>query len=132
MKIKLEIRTPIGQAKKSAARLRPFIIGLHKVNIDQYVSQDDGTIYWEIDGSIRDILKIQRNATMFGTMMSTLLTNKVVHGAMGRLSKDDAKQLNDMLLNQTKVTVIREATAQEIVEENKTFWQRVKDTFSKD
>lgn len=131
MQIKLEIRTPIGQARKTAARLKPFIIGMRKVTVKQYVSKQDNIIYWELDGHIRDILKIQHNASMFGTMVATLLTNKMVRGAMGNLSRKDEKELKDMLLNQTKLTIIKEATAQELIE-NKTMWQRIKESFDKD
>ena len=61
MKVKIEIKTPKGNATTSEKRIMPFLIGeltKKKVKIDSYVNEDDDTIYWEIEGDIKHIMKI--------------------------------------------------------------------------
>ena len=129
MKIKLIINTPKGQASGTNKKIKPFIIGKKKVKHSTFVNEEDSQILWEIDGDIKTILKIQRNVNMFASFISNLLGNKMVHGAIGKLSKEDQKTLTEMLENQTSVEIIKRATAEEIVEADKTWWDKLKEKF---
>ena len=133
MKTKIKITTPKGQAKGTEKKIRKFIIGFKKVKIDTYVNEDDNELYWEIEGKVKDIMKINRNVFYFTEMVKGVLDSKMVKKTLRKkLKKEDEEQLKDMLLNQTSCEIIKEATAEELVEENKTFWQRMKERFKSD
>ena len=135
MKVKIEIKTPKGSAKSTEFKISPFIIGeltKKKVKMDSYVNDDDDTIYWEIEGEARYLLKISRNVALYELMINKVLDNKLMKTTMRKnLNQEQEKELKDMLQNQTKVKVIKEATAEELVEVNKTFWQSMKEKFKK-
>lgn len=131
MKTRIRIRTPQGCASVTEAKLKPFLIGSRKIQNEVYVNDEDDTIIWEIEGKIRDIMSINRNVALFDSMMSQILKSKVVRGSMAKLSKEDEKQLKEMLTQQTTVEVLKEATLQELDEYNKPLIQRIKEKFKK-
>jgi hypothetical protein len=132
MKVKIRIKTPKGQAKGTESKIKPLIIGLKKVKIDSYVNDDDNELIWDIEGSYRDILKIQRNAAMFSTFITRLLKTKILKKTLRKeLSPEGEKELVDMLVNHTSCEVIKAATEKEFVDGNKTWWDKVKETFHK-
>jgi len=132
MKVKVLISTPKGQASGTEKKLRPWLIGSKKklTNIIR-VSPEDDQIVWEIDSNIRTIMKIQRNVNRFDGIIQMMFENKMVKGAMGKMKQEDQDQLKDMLNNHTKCEVIGKATAEEIIEDNKTWWQRVQEKWKK-
>ena len=132
MKTKIIIKTPAGQAAGTMKKIKPLIIGFKKVKIETYVNDNDDEMVWDIEGSVRDIISINKNVSMFDSLIKTIFNNKMVQKkAAKHLTEEDQKKLKDMLLNQTTCEVIKEATAQELVEANKTRWQRMKETFTK-
>ena len=131
MKIKIRIRTPKGQARKAEKRLRPWLLGL-KSRHATYVNEEDNELYWEVEDNVRKCLKIQRNVNLYEQVVKTVLDNKAVKKTLrGKLSDEQEADLKDMLMNQTKVDVLKEASAKEIVDFDKTFWERVKERFNK-
>lgn len=132
MKIKVLITTPKGQAEKTEKKLRPFLIGdKKKITNEVFVNKEDTQIIWEIECDIRRALKIQKNVTMFEVMARSLFENKMVKKATEKLKKEDQEELEKMLFDMTKVEIINQASANEIVEHNKTYWQKVKEKFKK-
>jgi len=132
MKTKIKITTPKGQAKGTEKKIRKFIIGFKKVKVDTYTNDDDNELYWEVEGSVRDILKINRNVFYFTQMIQGVLDNKLMKRTMRKkLSPEDEEQLKNMLLNQTSCEIIKEATAEEMVEGTMSFWDRMKSRFKK-
>lgn len=129
MEIKIQINTPKGYAKKIEHQLRPWLIGSNKPK-EMFVNKDDDTLYWVVETTIKRCLKIQRNVTMFETMMKGILNNPKVK-KMAKLTEEQRKELDDMIFNHTKITIVKRATAEEIVESNKTFWQTIKEKFKK-
>lgn len=129
--IKIRITTPRGQATATQKRIQPFLIGSKKklVKFNTYVNEDDSELYWEIETELRRAMKITRNVGMYKQMIQTVLGNKTVNKLIE--SPEQKKELADMLNDQTKIEVLKEATAQEIVEYNKTFWQRIKERYTK-
>jgi len=105
MRIKIRVRTPKGQAAKTEKRLRKFILGMKKAD-KTWAEEDDSAFYWEYEGNIRKCKKIERNVAKFDMVMQMLLSNRFVKGAARKLSKDDQKQLKDMLIDQTSVEVV--------------------------
>ena len=129
--IKIRITTPKGHATRANKNLQPFLIGSKKklVRFDTYVNEDDNELYWEIETELRRALKITRNVGMYKEMIQAVMGNKKVK----KMIKDEAQkeELENMLSNQTEITIIKEADANELVEANKTFWQRIKESFHK-
>lgn len=133
MKVKAIIKTPKGQAKKTEGRIQNFILGLKKFkSFKSYVNADDSEILWEIEDSPRTIIKISRNMALFDSIMSGVLNSRIVQKTLRkRLDGEDEQTLKDMLLKQTKLEVIKEATAEEIVDSNKSFWEKLKEKFKR-
>lgn len=129
MIIKIRITTPKGQATKAQRNLRPFLIGSKKAIMNTYINDDDSELYWEIDTHIRKAIAITKRVGMYKNMIHTVLSNRQVTKRIE--SKEQKKELENMLKNQTKIEIIREATANEMVEANQTLWQRVTSKFKK-
>lgn len=112
--------------------LKPFIIGKKRVKHEIYVNDDNNQIVWNIDGHIRDCMSIQRNVNMFDSFMKKILSNKMVQKAGLRdLTPEQMKEFKDMIKNQTSVEIVKNATAEELDEYNKTWWQRIKEKFKR-
>ena len=135
MIIKIIIKTPKGFATENEQRLRKYIIGVRRARvkiINNYVNADDSEFIWEIEGPVKDILRINKNASRFDTVMRQVLDNKLMKKTIRKkLSAEDEAQLKDLLADQTRIEIIKEAEAQELVEANTTWWQRMTQTFRK-
>lgn len=125
------IRTPPGQATKVSKLLKHFIIGFTKAKCDTLVSPNDDMIIWVVDGNIKQTMNINRNVNMYAQVVKVACNTWVVKREIKKLSPADKEYFEDMIFNQTSVEIIKEATAQEIVEANKTWWQHIKETFNK-
>lgn len=128
MKIRIEIKTPPGQATGTEKKLRLFLLGRMDKPQETYVSPADDCFYWEVDVSIKRALDIQKNVGRFQNLTNWVLEQKMLKKAADKES--DIKELQEMF-KQTQVRIIKQATADEIVEANKTFWQRMKEKFKK-
>jgi len=105
MKTKIKITTPKGQAKKTEKRLRVFLLGFKKPD-KTTTNKEDTQIVWEVEGTPRKILKVQKNVYRFDNIMKMMFNNKMVKKARQKLKPGDEKSLKDMLMNQTKVEII--------------------------
>lgn len=131
MQTKIIIRTPKGHAKKMEKRLRPYLLGKNSPH-SIFVNDDDNELVWEVEAEYKRILKINRNVSLFDSILKGAFNSKAVKKAVQKkLSLEDQAQLNDMLFNHTTVEIIKEATAQEIVDANKSWWQNVKEKWKK-
>jgi|TARA_Y100000310_G_C20499908_1_gene723441 hypothetical protein len=129
MKLKILIKTPKGHAKKTEKRIKPFLIGLRKVKLKSFSNAEDNSIIWEIEGSVRDCMKISNNAGRFEFFVKSLLENKMLKKTIrSKLKPEEEKELKDMLLKNTEVEVIKESTAQVIIDD-RTWWERLKDNY---
>lgn len=133
MRIRLEVKTPPGQASGTERKLRFFILGKLKKPPTTYTSPADDLFYWEHDVTVRDYYRIGRNVTLFNQNMAAALENRAVKKSLKHLTDrpEDLETLRRYFTEGTEVRIIKEATAEEIIEGNKTFWQRVKDTFKR-
>lgn len=130
MEIKVCVKTPKGQALAASKRLRPFIAKskeFHKV----YVNADDDELYWEIKpGNYRRYQQIVKNVARYDTVVKSIFSNKVVRKlAMKDYTPEQWEEVSRLIEDGTRVEILKMASAQEIVEGNRTFWQRIKDTF---
>lgn len=135
MKLKIQIKTPKGRATSTEKKLRPFLLGISRKDVkscETYVSEEDNTIIWDIEATIKKCLKIQKNVSRFDFLITGILENKRMKKRIrSKLTEEQETELKDMLVNHTSCEVIKEATLQEMVEENKTWWEKVKEKFKK-
>jgi hypothetical protein len=127
MEIKIKIRTPQGHAVQIEKKLQPFVLGFLKRPDEIYVNKAEDELIWVVRGSVKQILKISKNVARYDSYVKGIMGHKLLKNM---LDEDSKKELDDMLLNQTKIDIIKEASAQEIVEANKTYWQMIKETFT--
>jgi len=132
MKIKAIIKTPKGQATKAQATLQNVIFGKLWRRYDKFesfVNDEDSEVAWEIEThNVKDYIRISRNLAMYDVMIKRILESKKVKKiAAKEFSQEDMARLKEMLQNQTSIEVIKEATAAEISEGNKTWWQKLKE-----
>ena len=131
MKTRIKIAVPHGQARGMEKKLRPYILGKNNPH-SVYINDSESELIWEVESDVKAILKINRNVALFDSIIQQAFSSKMVKRIVKKkLSIEDQKELEDMLFNHTRVEVIQEATAQEIVESNKTWWQKMKEKFKK-
>jgi len=134
MELKILVRTPKGQAKGTQKKLQPFLLGIRKIK-ETYVNDEDSEMVWLVETTPRDMIKISRNVALYANLIQMIFQNKTMQKFIGskisNISKEQQAELKDMLENQTTVEIVKNATAQEMVEANKTWWQKVKETFKR-
>jgi hypothetical protein len=106
MRLRIEIKTPQGQAKGTAGKLKPFILGRAAVTNQVWANQKDDTIIWVVDTDVRRAMQIERNVALFDKTVRMILGNRMVQG-VAKLSPEDRKELNKMLKDQTKIRIIK-------------------------
>jgi hypothetical protein len=136
MKIKAIIKTPKGQATKAQATLQNVIFGKLWRRYDKFesfVNEDDSECAWEIETkNVSDYVRITRNLASYEVIVRKILESKrVKKEAAKNFSAEDMARLKEMLQSQTSIEVIKEATAAELDEYNKSWWQRTKEKMKK-
>lgn len=128
MKFRMVITTPPGQAEGTEKRLRTFLLGMKRASATGY---RDDSFYWEIETDYKGYVGLQRKALMFGELAGGVVSNKMFKGAATRLgaTKQQLREVEDLLRNGTKVEIIKNATAEEIVEGTTTWWEKFKENF---
>lgn len=130
MELKIQIKTPKGQAKKTQGKLKKFIVGKDKIH-NILVSPEDDMIIWVVNVGIRRAMKIQKNVMRYETMIKGMFNNKLMKKKLiPMLEPGQAEELKAMLTEHTSIEVIKNATAQELLD-NETYWQKIKRTFKK-
>jgi len=105
MQTKIEIKTPKGYASKVAGKLRPFLLGFNKPKSIE-TNKDDNKIVWIIESNVRRIMKINRNVALYESLVTNILKNKKLR-KKARLNLEQEKELNDLLLKHTTVSIIK-------------------------
>ena len=94
--------------------------------------EEDDEIIWEVEGNIREVMRVHRNLALFDKFVKGILDNKLMKKTMrSKLGEDDEKYLTDMLKNHTHIEVIKKASAEEIMEDGKSWWTKVKEKFKR-
>lgn len=108
MNIQIRIKTPKGHATKIENKIRFFIIGNKAQRLQTQKNKDDSQIIWNIEGDPRKLNKITRNVALYDTIMSRMLDHKITKKAIKKqLDLKGQAELQDMLMNQTTVEVIK-------------------------
>lgn len=125
VRLRMVVRTPAGQGEGSERRLRTFLLGMKRPAETGF--KDDG-FYWEIETDVKGYIALQKKAVMFSSLAGGLASNKVFKGAATKLgaTKQQLREVEDMLTNGTSIEVIKNATADEIVDGRTTWWEKFK------
>jgi hypothetical protein len=131
MRIRLQVKTPPGQAEGAEKKLRLLMLGQLKQPADTYVSPDKSTFYWDLDVKVKDYMRITQNVNRFQVGLEKAMDIKTIRKTLTQFADkpEDITTLKEYLSNGTQISVLKRATADEMTEHNKTFWQRVKETF---
>jgi hypothetical protein len=137
----MQIETPPGQAQAASNTLTLVLLRtsghIKKEDFKTYINETDDTILWEITCTPRQYVALTRATSLFMAGTQNLWDNKLYQKMIsssvksGDIAETDRERLHDLLTNQTKITIIKEADAQEIVASNKSFWERLKERFKK-
>lgn len=133
MRLRIEVQTPPGQATGSERKLRAVFLGVLKRPANTWTSPDDSTFYWEIDATPKEYIRVTKNVGRFQGAMSYLFDKKLFRKTIEGLAnkKEDVEIVRGMLIDGTRLHIIKEATAEELQADGRTFWQKMKDTFKR-
>jgi hypothetical protein len=109
MEILVKIKTPQGQASGTDLKLRPYIVGLLKQNTikEIKIGKDDDKIYWRIETDYKHIQNINRNVAFFDSGIRMMMGHPIMRKFIkSNIKKEDQIELEKMLKNQTKLTII--------------------------
>ena len=136
MEAKILIKTPKGQAIKTEKKLRKWIVKDKSMIHETYASPEDDQIVWVIRGNIRKVMGVCKRVSIFEWTMKTAFNSGAVRKHLKRegLKKEREMlgEVKEMLTDQTTVEIIKQATAEELDEYGKSWWQRIKERFIKD
>jgi hypothetical protein len=138
MIVRLQVKTPLGKAAGAERTLRLFILGKMKQPVNTYVSEEDDVFFWEITVTPSQYVNISKRVAMFHALASGVLgqverTKMLRKAAEMYAGKDEvtpeAFRETRTLFDTTEVTLIKTATAQELMDDGETYWARVKRVF---
>lgn len=111
MERQIQIKTPKGYATKIEGKIRFFLLGNKAQKLQVQKNKDDSVINWLIEGDPRKLNKIIRNVALYDTIMSRLLEHKITKKAIKKqLDLEGQAELQEMLMNQTSVEIIKGRT----------------------
>ena len=121
-------------AKVTEQRLRTWIIGnSKKLKNSVWTNPEDTQVMWEVDCDAKTCIRISKNVSLYDNLIKGLFQIKAGRKALEMMAdnKEDVVKLEEMLKEHTTIEIIKEATAQEMVDEKQTWLQRLKSKFQK-
>ena len=137
MELKVCIRTPKGKADATIEdwKIKSLQSALFKkANIkERYVNAKKDKMFWVIQCDAKRYIKIVKGIGMYSSIVSNVFNNKLVNKGIKKMadSPEDYDELRRLIEDGTEVEVVKEASAQEFVEANKTMWEKMKEIFVK-
>lgn len=139
MNIRLRIKTPKGRATSAERDLRLLIIGKWGKPPNTYVNAEENEFYWELENiKPKQYIGIVKKVAMFENLARGTLglveRNKFLRKAAETLYGAEATtgaafRETEELFKHTRVEVLKNATAEELLEDGVSFWERIKRTF---
>ena len=134
MKLKARIRTIKGKAEWTLNNLLPILkLSSRKVKYEGWVNKDDSELFMEMEGTPRMLKPVEQNIYKFQekkkNITRTKLGKTMIRGLGG--TNEQIEELKDLFDNDTEMTVIKEATAQELIDDTTTLWDYIKKSFRK-
>lgn len=131
MIIRIIVTTPKGQAAKAEKRLRGWLLGFKRPDQLGY-SEEDDSFYWEVTATPRQAVKITRNIGMYDSFIKGVFESKAMRKyAASSVSKEGLAELEHMLKEGTSIRIVKNAEAEELCEDNRTWWTRLKEKFKR-
>jgi len=130
MQVRVLITTPEGCAKHTEEQLRRFILIGHKKPFFTAINDNDSEVAWLIEGTPKDVFKLTRAVCMYYKVANMVTSNNIAKKSiqlMTGATKEQMLQLKDALSNNTKVEVVKYATAQELVNDEKSIFSKIRD-----
>lgn len=126
------VSTPKGEASNVEKKLRAFLLTFHKP-VATGTNEDASSFYWEVDVNPAQYTKLMRKLLLFQNFASWTADNKIVRKAFKQFgaTSEMFDQVKKMLQDGTTIEVIKNLQAEELVEPKKSYWQRVKETFTR-
>lgn len=131
MRLRIEVKTPAGQAAGAEAKLRTVILWRLEQPPQTWINEENSIFYWEIEATPKQFDWMTRRVGLVQGIMIGIFENKKAKWAITKFADNpqDVETLREMLTNGTTVKILKEATAQEILDDGTTFWERIKKTF---
>jgi len=109
MRLRICIKTPVGQATSMSKKLKPFIFGLWKDQGEALkVNKEDSIIIWKIECDLVKALSIQKRVAMFDQLVAGVFNKKIVQRAIKKFCKlGDDLIVREMLNKQTSVRILK-------------------------
>lgn len=140
MEVKIKVTTPKGAAKgfsytKGEAHMqfiRKCMLLGSKIK-EEYINEEGSEIYWLVEVHSRKYPRLIKSVTMFDQIVHNTFNNRLVNHGIKKMadSEEDYLEMKEMISDGTKVEIITNATANELIEANNTFWQNIKEKFIK-
>lgn len=111
--IKIKIKTPKGQAKKTALKIEQYILGKKKHKLEKFeVNKEDSIIIWTVRTNLRQAMKINRNVAVYETIINEVWTNKhMTKQLKKKYTKEELKEVKQMLTKQTTVDILKKGAS---------------------
>lgn len=108
MILKLKLKTPKGEATRTAENLKNKLIGKKVRSIKTETNKEDNIVIWTIDAEAKHYLKIIHKISAYDRMMNMMLGNKATKKYIKRyIGEEGLKEIEDMLKNQTSIEIIK-------------------------
>jgi hypothetical protein len=128
MIIAIKAKTTIGKAEKIEQKLRKAIMG-SRLPLKTDINETEGYIIWQIRASLINCNQISRKAGQIAGRAASVAKNSLFIKATAWNTKESEETVkaavDDYIDNCMDVSVIEEATANEIVEADKPLWKRL-------
>lgn len=105
MRLMVRVKTPKGIAADTEKKLRPFIVGVKKINHEILINKNDDAFLWIIQSGHKDYMRIVRNVAKYDKLLHMILDRRDIR-KLARLTKEQEKELDDVLNNGTKIEMI--------------------------
>ena len=130
MQVRVLITTPKGCAKQTEARLKKFILIGIKKPMSTYVNDNDSQLVWLIEGNAKDVFKLTQAVNRYFIVAKQVVSNNMAKRGiklMTGATNDQMEQLKESFMNNTTVEVIKEATALELCQDDRSIFSKIKE-----
>lgn len=138
MELKIKITVPVGYATSKnkdffeMRMIKKMMFAKAKIK-EEYTNEEGSEMFWVVEVNARNYLGVARNIEMFNSIVSGVFANKHSKKALKRLSNspEDYDKVTDMMKTGTKIEIVKQATAAEIFDAQRSNWTRTKDWLAK-
>lgn len=136
MQVRILLTTPKGQARRTMQTLKAVtfvqrFLFLHG-KIDFHANDEDTQVLLDCEGSPRVCFDLQKEVARFRATMLSVEGNKLVKKFINaRSTEEERGQLHDMLVNGTRMEIVKQAEAEELAQDEKSLFARIREKIFK-